>query len=133
MKKIAILFLVLFTMVTVAYADTAVVKPATLKFNDCPKGLKVVKYGLNYIISGNNRGKARVYVKVRALDSVLFGCAYLKVYNEDGKVIYKGKKRIKLFMGSEDTYSAYVPASRIKGGDIKAEIGVGCGCGRGGY
>jgi hypothetical protein len=133
MKKIAILFLALFTMVTVAYAGSTVAKPATLKFNDCPKGLKVVKYGLNYITSGPNRGKARVYVKVRALDSVLLGCAYLKVYTEDGKVIYKGKKRIKLFMGSEDTYGAYVPAARIKGKDIKAEIGVGCSCGRGGY
>jgi hypothetical protein len=133
MKKIAILFLALFLAVTSADAVTWVRKSATIDFNDCPTGLKVVRYGLNYITSGGHRGDAVVYVTVRAMSPVLRGCAYYKVYTTDGQLIYKGKKRIKLSQGSERNYFTYIPASRIGGRNIKAEIGVGCGCGRGGY
>lgn len=133
MKKIAVLFVALFLLVSVADAATWVVKPAKIAFNDCPTGLKIVKYGLNYITSGSHKGEARVYVTVHAKDSVLRGCAYFKVYNENGRVIYKAKKRIKLFMGSDQNYTARIPASDIHGTDIRAEIGVGCNCGRGGY
>jgi hypothetical protein len=133
MKKTAIFFLALFLAVTVADASTWIVKPATISFNDCPNGLRVVRHGLNYITSGHDRGGARVYLTVHAKASVLHGCAYFKVYTTEGKLIYKEKKRIKLFEGSEQNYSARIPASDIGGRDIKAEIGLGCDCRRGGY
>ena len=104
MKKISILFLALFLMATVADAGTWIVKPATIIFNDCPTQLTVVRYGLNYITSGVNRGKACVYVTVNAKSSVLFGCVYFKVYAANGSVIFKAKKRVKLFEGTEQNY-----------------------------
>lgn len=133
MKKISILFLALFLMAAVADAGTWIVKPATISFNDCPAQLTVVRYGLNYITSGVNRGKACVYVTVNAKASVLFGCVYFKVYAPNGNVIFKAKKRVKLFEGTEQNYFAYVPAVYVGGGDIKADIGVGCDCNRPGY
>jgi hypothetical protein len=133
MKKIAILFLTLFLAVTIADASTWIVKPSTIDFNDCPDGLGVVRHGLNYITSGGHRGDACVYVTIRAKASVLFGCVYFKVYTTDGKLIYKDKKRVKLFEGSQQNFFSYIPASDIGGRDIKAEIGLGCDCRRGGY
>jgi hypothetical protein len=133
MKKITILFLALFLMFTVADASTWVVKPATIIFNDCPSDLTVVRYGLNYITSGENLGKACVYVTVYAKSSTLLGCAYFKVYTTGGTLIYKTRKRIKLFEGSQQNYFAYVPGPDINGADIKAEIGVGCDCYKPGY
>ncbi len=133
MKKITILFLALFLMFTVADASTWIIKPATIDFNDCPTSLTVVRYGLNYITSGENQGKACVYVTVFAKASVLFGCTYFKVYTTNGNLIFKAKKRIKLFEGSEHNYFAYVPAESINGQNIKAEIGLGCDCTKPGF
>jgi hypothetical protein len=133
MKKISILFLALFLMATVADAGTWVVKPATIIFNDCPTGLTVVRSGLNYITSGVNRGKACVYVTVHAKASVLSGCVYFKVYTANGNVIFKAKKRVKLFAGSEQNYFEYIPAADVAGGNIMADIGLGCDCHRAGY
>jgi hypothetical protein len=133
MKKIAILFLALFLMATVADASTWLAKPAKIIFNECPAQLTIVRYGLNYITSGVNRDKACVYVTVRAKGSVLFGCAYFKVYTTSGVEVFKAKRRIKLFEGSEQNYYAYIPVSDASGGAIKAEIGVGCDCNKPGY
>jgi len=133
MKKIAVLFVALFLAVSVADAAHWVAKPAKIVFNDCPTGLEIAKYGLNYITSGSHRGEARVYVTIHAKASVLRGCVYFKVYDANGRVTYKAKKRIKLFTGTDHNYVARVPASDIHGTDIRAEIGVGCNCGRGGY
>jgi len=133
MKKISILFLALFLMATFADAGTWIVKPATIIFNDCPTQLTVVRHGLNYITSGVNRGKACVYVTVNAKASVLFGCVYFKVYSANGSLIYKARKRVKLFEGSEQNYFAYIPAVDVGDGNIKADIGVGCDCNKPGY
>ena len=133
MKKIMILFLALFLMVTLADAGTWIVKPATLKFNDCPDQLKVVRYGLNYITSGDNQGKAAVYVTVYSNTSVLFGCAYFKVYGPSGNVIFTARKRIKVIEGSDQHIFAYVPAEDIGGMEISADIGVGCDCSKPGF
>ncbi len=80
MKKVTILLLTLFLMVTLADASAWIVQPAKVIFNDCPKQLKVVRYGMNYITSGENKGKNCVYVRVYLKVSVLFICAYFKVY-----------------------------------------------------
>jgi hypothetical protein len=128
MKKIIILFLALFLMVTMADAGTWIVKPAKIVFNECPDRLSIVRYGLNYITSGENNGKAAVYVTVEGKTTVLFGCAFFKVYGPTGNVIYRAKKRIKVFGGSEKHVFAYVPDEEIGGTDITADIGVGCDC-----
>ncbi len=133
MKKILALFLALFFMVTFADASTWIVKPATLKFNDCPTQLKVVRFGLNYITSGDNNGKAAVYVTVTSKTSILTGCAYFKVFGPSGAVIYTAKKRLKVFEGNEQHIFAYVPAADIVGKDITAEICVGCDCNHPGF
>jgi hypothetical protein len=133
MKKITILFLALFLMVTFADASTWIAKPATLVFNDCTDQLTVVRYGLNYITSGDNNGKAAVYVTVNAKTTVLGGCAYFKVYGPAGNVIYTAKKRIKVFEGGDQHIFAYVPAEDIGGITISADIGVGCDCSKPGF
>ncbi len=133
MKKITILFLALFLMVTLADAGTWIVKPATLAFNDCPTQLTVVRFGLNYITSGDNNGKAAVYVTVSSKSAVLLGCAYFKVFGPSGTLIYKAKKRIRVLEGNEEHVFAYIPAEDIVGTDITAEIGVGCDCNKPGF
>jgi hypothetical protein len=134
MKKVTILFLALFLMVTVADAGTWVVRPATMLFNDCPTQLTVVRYGLNYITSGENEGEACVYVTVNPKASVFFGCAYFKVYGPTGNLIYKAKKRLRATEGIDRNVFAYVPADDVGGSTgIYAQIGVGCDCNKAGY
>jgi hypothetical protein len=127
MKKILLLFLALFLMVT--FADAAwITKPAKIVFNDCPDQLSIVRYGLNYITSGDNNGGASVYVTVHAKGSVMFGCAYFKVYGPAGELIYRGKKRLRAFGGSDENVYAQIPPEDMHGLDISADIGVGCDC-----
>ena len=133
MKKIMLLFLALFLTVTLAQA--AWVKRTTkLSFNDCPAQLDVVGYGCNYVTSGDNQGKAFAYVNVKAKDSVMLGCAYFKVYGPTGNLIFKIKRRIKVFAGSTENVYATVPPEAIGGAtEISAEVGVGCDCNKPGY
>jgi hypothetical protein len=134
MKKLILVVLVL--LLPIAFADAAswVDRPTTLAFNDCPAQLKVVRYGLNYITSGDNEGKANVYVEVNAKTSVMLGCAYFKVYGPTGNLIFKSKRRIRAIEGENEHVYAQVPEDAIGGATgITAEVGVGCDCNKPGY
>jgi len=134
MKKIVLLFLALFLTVTVADAGNWLTRPTTVIFNDCPTQLSIVRFGLNYVTSGENIGKAHVYVTVDAKSTILFGCAYFKVFGPTGNLIFQQKQRIRIFEGSEANFYATVPAEVLNGVSlITGQVGVGCDCNNAGF
>jgi hypothetical protein len=133
MKKVVLLFLVLMTAVICADASTWVTRPTKVLFNDCPDTLTIVRYGCNYVTSGDNEGQAKVYVTVTSKKTVMFGCAYFKVYGPSGNVIFRAKKRLRVTGGGDTNVFAAVPAKDIGSTDIRAEVGVACDCNKAGF